>query len=1107
MAVRAVCSVFFYKKIMKKITKLFTTIILLLLVNSIEAQNLIPNWNAQGRTGIGTEGNKWGFAASTPSSNWEIANGGHVRYRDFTNVTAESGGTISGREFLYRWEGDFEGSTMSLGLPTDAGNTTGQNGIPLEGGKAYRFLGNFEWINNAGAPTYEFAISDAASNGNIVVTKSYTATTREVFYPLNVYFIAPTTGVYYIQLKQTGGLNGLAGGLIGLTNLSIEDTEIVEVSEPYLARGTKTLTTDGTWCWFQDPRALYYKGEKEKTYSGWITSDGKIQVASYNHKTGEVIQTTIKEGFQVDDHNNPTFLVRQDGRIMVSYSGHFNGPMRVIVSKNPEDITSFGPEATFGTEVTYANPYQIGDSIYMFYRDGSSWHPSISISNDGGLSWRTPQTLIKRNASQKRPYVKYTQDSQGGMHITFTTGHPRQEASNYIYYVYFKDNKFYKADGTFIKNYTGTSTALDIDAGEPEVVYNASNGKGWTWDIGLDENDNPVILYTAFPDDYNHNYYYAKWDGSQWNNHFIVNSGTWFPQTPSGQNEAEPNYSGGMSLNPENIATVYLSKQVNGVFEIYKYETPDSGETWETEAITQHTPSDILNVRPVVPRNHKPGTFDVMWMRGKYITYQNYLTAIMYYSPIDEIRYYDFGTQNSALDDDAIRVTANSNDNGTYGFANITGLSHADESQTNASQTDYVSGILPATFNVTLFNGTYNITVVQGTYETALSGQTLKANGTTVLVNGVSNAGAWKTHTFEVEISNGLLELEISNANGGSNPWVINSLLIDTQNLSLNGLNILKENESIFENNAIKLGYNTFPLNVAPEDITWRSENTAIATVDAKGVVTALTPGSTKIYASTQNGSLTDFCTITVNPIALITEDIIFDFGTSSSVLMTDAIRIHESSQLNGSYGWVDASGILSRDRGSSNTNPDRDFVLTSTDKEFQVFLENGTYRITTTHGDSGYAHDNMYLFANNVSIGPTFSNTTGNYTTNEFDISVSNQKLILRIGDAGGSDVNWVWNTLKLVKTGALSMDSKTFGSSNINVYPNPVQNILRIATDFNISCLNIYDALGRVVMSKTKKVKRTNLNSIDVSTLSSGYYILQAKIDNKIQVFKFLK
>lgn len=1088
--------------------KLLSIFISVLGLSYVNAQNLIPNWDANGLTGTGSEGNKWGFAASTGGTDWQQANQLGVRYRNVLNVSIDGGGLFTGREFIYRWEGSYIGSTMSLGVPTSPGVETGQKGIALEKGKAYLFSGYFQWINNANAPTYEFSISDSPSGGNIVATKTYSITTKQTYYPLDINFVVPSNGEYYIQLKQTSGLIGTQGGLIGLAKLSLDETTVVTPPNPYLARGTKTFTTDGTWCWFQDPRALYYKGIKEQTYTGWITHDGKIQVASYNHATGEIIQTTIKEGFQVDDHNNPTFLVRSDGRIMVCYSGHFFGPMRVLVSKNPEDISSFGPESTFGNSVTYANPYQIGNSIYMFYRDGSTWHPSIAISNDGGLSWGAPQTLIKRDTSQKRPYVKYVQDSKGGIHITFTTGHPRNEPSNKIYYVYFKDNKFYRADGTFIKDYTGTSSALDIDAGEPEVVYNASSGKGWTWDIGLDKNEKPVILYAAFPDDNNHHYYYAKWDGSQWNNHHIVNSGKWFPQTPSGQSEPEPNYSGGMVLDPNDVSTVYLSKQVNGVFEIYKYQTPDAGATWITEAITANTPSDVVNVRPVVPRNHQPGSFNVMWMRGKYVTYQNYLTSIMYYSPIDEIKYYDFGTANSELDTNAIRVTNTSIDNGDFGFKDITELSATEEMVINKAEKDYVSGKNPAIFKVKLFNGIYSLTVVQGTNSTALNGQVIKANGVKVLENGMSNAAEWKRYTFDVEISNGFLELEFSNSNGGNNLWVVNSLLIDAKKINSNGLKLTKDNALLYQGDNVQLHYTTFPVDTMPAGVTWYSDNENIARVDSQGLVTAVAPGSAIIYASTNNGSIIDSCTIQVNAITPLTKNVIFDFGTATSPLMSDAIRIDESSLLNGSYGWVDANGIVSRDRGSSVANPDLDFVLASLDKEFQIFLENGIYQITTTHGDNQYGHDRMNLFANGKNVATDFSSNIGNYIANVFDVQVTNQKLVLRIGDNGGNDINWVWNTLKIIKTGDLGLNDEPEITPSITLYPNPVKDVLNIKAKFKISSLKIYNSRGNIVFAK-EGVTENDIKSIEVSSLASGLYFvcLYSDENSKPQVLKFVK
>ncbi|MFA7357796.1 MAG: Ig-like domain-containing protein, partial [Bacteroidales bacterium] len=106
----------------------------------------------------------------------------------------------------------------------------------------------------------------------------------------------------------------------------------------------------------------------------------------------------------------------------------------------------------------------------------------------------------------------------------------------------------------------------------------------------------------------------------------------WFPQTPKGKIEPEPNYSGGIILDYDDPSIVYLSKQVDGVFEIFKYTTTDHGQSWESEALTENTPKGLLNARPIVPRHHKKGFFDVVWMRGRYEFYadERYNTSLVF---------------------------------------------------------------------------------------------------------------------------------------------------------------------------------------------------------------------------------------------------------------------------------------------------------------------------------------------------------------------------------------------------------------------------------------------------------------------------------------------
>ena len=55
-----------------------------------------------------------------------------------------------------------------------------------------------------------------------------------------------------------------------------------------------------------------------------------------------------------------------------------------------------------------------------------------------------------------------------------------------------------------------------------------------------------------------------------------------------------------------------------------------------------------------------------------------------------------------------------------------------------------------------------------------------------------------------------------------------------------------------------------YPTNAANKNVTWTSDNNAIATVDAAGIVTAKTVGTATITATTADGGHTDTCVVTV---------------------------------------------------------------------------------------------------------------------------------------------------------------------------------------------------------------------------------------------------
>ncbi|HKJ41455.1 MAG TPA: BNR-4 repeat-containing protein, partial [Sunxiuqinia sp.] len=142
-----------------------------------------------------------------------------------------------------------------------------------------------------------------------------------------------------------------------------------------------TLNIDGAWCWFNDPRAIYYKGAREQTYIAWVNRVGDIRIGAYNHKTGVYTEHLLYPKLEEDDHDDPAIFIRKDGRLVVYFSKHTTAPAHRFISTNPEDISSWGDDYRFGENVTYPYPFQVNDDIYVFYR-GLNWHPTLIVSKD-----------------------------------------------------------------------------------------------------------------------------------------------------------------------------------------------------------------------------------------------------------------------------------------------------------------------------------------------------------------------------------------------------------------------------------------------------------------------------------------------------------------------------------------------------------------------------------------------------------------------------------------------------------------------------------------------------------------------------------------------------
>lgn len=403
----------------------------------------------------------------------------------------------------------------------------------------------------------------------------------------------------------------------------------------YPASCYQTFEQDGSWCWFSDPRAVSYKGDYNRTYAGFVSSKGDITIKYIDHDTGIQESKVIFPELQKDDHVNPSLLFLPDGRLMIFFTKH-NGGLYYTKTKKTENISEWEEVQTLnmGTMLCYSNPVMLSEEnnrIYVFFRGGYNWKPSFIVSDDLGETWSEPLVITSKPGAENtnRPYTKVISDGKKRIWLALTDGHPRNEPLNSIYTMYYEGGKLYQVDGTII----GNIDQAPFDQNKLIKAYDAhkTTVKSWIWDIAINKEGFPVIVYTRMNEETDHQYFYARWNGEKWVSSHLSKGGKDFPRQKrkKEQRNPEPHYSGGITLDHNNTNVVYLSKPINDIYEIFKYETKDSGKTWTNKAITKGSKLD--NVRPFVIRNtESEQDGNILWMQNhKYEHYSNYNTSIL----------------------------------------------------------------------------------------------------------------------------------------------------------------------------------------------------------------------------------------------------------------------------------------------------------------------------------------------------------------------------------------------------------------------------------------------------------------------------------------------
>ena len=382
---------------------------------------------------------------------------------------------------------------------------------------------------------------------------------------------------------------------------------------PPAAFVTITDAPNGGWTQIPDPKAYHYNG---KTYLGWVDgTSGAIEHAAWMHATQSLsTPAQLADLGGPDNHDSPSVIVREsDKRLVVAYAGHLDTRVRVRISTNPEDASSFAVEQAldpgYGGVYTYATLVQLrgvtNDPIYLFARSIPNLSSQVgrlvyAKSTDGGATWGSWTVLFTGSASPALvPYWRIGTDWSTRIDVFTTQRSPNDSASQtHHFYLDGTDDSLHTSDGTEIL------TALPITTADMTVVLDSTNGPNWSWGASWDGAPAAVIMQAASSTD--NRILVARWRSGAWQVDTVVGS--------VGGQLGINKYGSGAAIHHTDPDTVYIAIK-DTKFEMWRYTSADDGATWSGTQLTSGSPKD--NVWPEVPAFAASG-LSAVWLYGDY---------------------------------------------------------------------------------------------------------------------------------------------------------------------------------------------------------------------------------------------------------------------------------------------------------------------------------------------------------------------------------------------------------------------------------------------------------------------------------------------------------
>ena len=200
-----------------------------------------------------------------------------------------------------------------------------------------------------------------------------------------------------------------------------------------------------------------------------------------------------------------------------------------------------------------------------------------------------------------------------------------------------------------------------------------------------------------------------------------------------------------------------------------------------------------------------------------------------------------------------------------------------------------------------------------------------------------------------------LQDSNVTEVNGGSsvslgNPpsdsnldWVV-LVQVESNKIDITGITLSPETADVNEGDNLQLTATVQPADATNQQINWSSDNNAVATVDANGLVSAISPGTATITATTVDGGFFDTTLITV-------------IEVNNTIAVTGVVLNPETADVNEGDNLQLTATVQPADATNQQINwsSDNNAVATVDANGLVSAISPGTATITATTVDGGF--------------------------------------------------------------------------------------------------------------------------------------------------------